>query len=63
MAARLKSEAGSVASKQVDLAYRLATSRLPSLAEKQAALAFLRTQPLEEFALAILNLNAFIYVN
>ena len=63
LAARLKSEAGSVPAKQVDLAYRLATSRLPSLAEKQAALAFLRTQPLEEFALAILNLNAFIYVN
>ena len=62
-AARLKSEAGSVPSKQVELAYRLATSRLPSLAEKQAALTFLRTQPLEEFALAILNLNAFIYVN
>lgn len=62
-AARLKAEAGSVAAKQVDLAYRLATSRLPSPAEKQTALAFLRTQPLEEFALAILNLNAFIYVN
>ena len=60
-ATRLKTEA--TASKQVDLAYRLATSRLPSVAEKQAALAFLRTQPLEEFALAILNLNAFVYVN
>ena len=63
LAARLQSEAGSVPSKQVDFAYRLATGRLPSIAEKQAALAFLRTQPLEEFALAILNLNAFIYVN
>ena len=62
-AARLKSEAGPVVSKQVDLAYRLATGRLPSLTEKQAAVAFLRTQPLEEFSLAILNLNAFIYVN
>ena len=62
-AARLRSEAGPVAAKQVDLAYRLATSRLPSAAEKQTALAFLRTQPLEEFALAILNLNAFVYVN
>lgn len=62
-AARLRAEAGSTPAKQVDLAYRLATSRLPSTGEKQTALAFLRSQPLEEFALAILNLNAFIYVN
>jgi len=62
-AARLIREAGPGAAKQVDLAYRLATSRLPSVAEKQTALAFLKTQPLEEFALAILNLNVFVYVN
>ena len=63
LAARLRAEAGTAPAKQVDLAYRLATSRLPTVGEKQAALAFLRTQPLEEFALAILNLNAFVYVN
>ncbi|MBY0507046.1 MAG: DUF1549 and DUF1553 domain-containing protein [Bryobacteraceae bacterium] len=63
LAARLRAEAGPTPAKQIDLAYRLATSRLPSAAEKQTALAFLRTQPLEEFALAILNLNAFLYVN
>jgi hypothetical protein len=47
----------------VDLAYRLAAGRAPTLPEKQIALRFLREQPLREFALAVLNLNAFLYVN
>jgi hypothetical protein len=63
LAARLDREAGGDAAKQVDLAYRLATGRLPNLKEKQAALKFLQSQPLSEFALAVLNLNAFLYVN
>jgi hypothetical protein len=47
----------------VDLAYRLTTGRAPTLKERQVALGFLKTQPLREFALAMFNLNAFLYVN
>jgi hypothetical protein len=49
-------------SKQVDLAYSLATGRPPTPKERQIALAFLQQQPLREFALAVLNLNKFLYV-
>jgi hypothetical protein len=63
LAARLDAEAGKDRARQVDLAYRLATGRPPSQKEKQLALAFLKTQPLREFALAMFNLNAFLYVN
>ena len=62
-AERLKKEAGPAPARQVDLAYRLAAGRLPTAAEKRAGLAFLASQPLTEFALAILNTNAFLYVN
>jgi hypothetical protein len=62
LAARLDREARTP-SEQIDLAYRLAAGRLPTPAEKKLALDFLKTQPLREFALAVLNLNAFLYVN
>ena len=62
-ALRLQKEAGTAPARQVDLAYRLAMGRAPSVAERQAALEFLKTQPLREFALAVFNLNAFLYVN
>ncbi|MFN7924086.1 MAG: DUF1549 and DUF1553 domain-containing protein [Bryobacteraceae bacterium] len=61
-AARLDREAHGAA-EQVDLAYKLAAGRAPSAKEKKLALEFLAKQPLSEFALAILNLNAFLYVN
>ena len=61
-AARLAKEAGRNPARQVDLAYRLATGRAPRPREKQLALEFLQTQPLREFALAVFNLNAFLYV-
>ena len=61
-AARLDREAATPAA-QVDLAYRLAAGRPPSPAERKLALEFLKTQPLSEFALAVLNLNAFLYLN
>jgi hypothetical protein len=61
-AERLGKEAGPLKSKQVDLAYRLATGRPPSVKERQIALEFLKEQPLREFALAVLNLNKFLYV-
>jgi hypothetical protein len=60
---RLRREAGASAARQVDLAYRLAAGRAPTVRERQLALAFLRTNPLREFALAMLNLNDFLYVN
>jgi hypothetical protein len=63
LAARLAKEAGDSPLQQVNLAYRLTAGRAPTVKERQLALAFLKTQPLREFALAMLNLNAFLYVN
>ncbi len=62
-ALRLKREAGSDRVRQVELAYRLTTGRPPTEAERRLALAFLRGQPLREFALAMYNVNAFLYVD
>jgi hypothetical protein len=62
-AQRLKAEGGDDPLKQIHLAYQLAASRSPTQNEQTLALAFLKTQPLEEFALAIFNLNAFLYVD
>ncbi len=60
---RLQREAGADPAVQVELAYRLATGRPPSAKEKELAVAFLKTQSLKEFAIAVFNLNAFLYVN
>jgi hypothetical protein len=62
-AARLSRDCGADADRQVDRAFRLATGRPPSRAQLQAALTFLKEQPLREFALAMLNLNSFLYVD
>jgi hypothetical protein len=69
-AERLLKEAGRNPRRQIDLAYRLTTGRPPKRAELQTALAFLRTETpaesaktREQFALAMFNLNAFLYVN
>jgi hypothetical protein len=53
---------------RVDYAWRLATGRLPTPAEKSLALQYLASAPddpakVKEFALAVFNLNAFLYVN
>ncbi|MBC7927104.1 MAG: DUF1553 domain-containing protein, partial [Bryobacteraceae bacterium] len=61
-AERLHTDAGPDKAKQIDLAYKLATGHLPSDKERQIALQFLQEQPLREFALAVLNLNQFLYV-
>jgi hypothetical protein len=60
---RLKENASTPAA-QIDLAWRLATGRLPDVKEKALAAKFLSGRPdrLKEFALAVLNLNAFLYV-
>jgi hypothetical protein len=63
LADRLLKEAGNDKGKQIDLAYRLSTGRLPDIKEKRLALAFLKEQPLREFALAVFNLNRFLYVD
>lgn len=60
---RIRREAGPEPNEQIDYAYRLATGRYPTGAEKTLALAFLASQPLKELALALFNLNAFLYVN
>lgn len=61
-AERLRREEGPSAGDQVELAYRLAAGREPTEKERAAAIAFLAEQPLREFALAMFNLNAFLYV-
>ncbi|HEX4947626.1 MAG TPA: DUF1549 and DUF1553 domain-containing protein [Blastocatellia bacterium] len=62
-AKRLETEAGPNLRKQIDLGYRLVTGRAAKPKEMQVALEFLKTQPKREFALTLLNLNAFLYVN
>jgi hypothetical protein len=62
-ALRLEQEAGGDPARQIELAWQLAAGREPNAAERQRALEFLATQPLSEFALAMFNLNAFLYVD
>jgi hypothetical protein len=63
LAKRLESEGGADLRKQVDLAYRLVAGRAASAKELQQSVEFLKTGSRREFALAALNLNAFLYVN
>jgi hypothetical protein len=63
LARRLEAEAGPDLRKQIDLGYRLVAGRPPRPGEIRAALEFLATQPKREFALTLLNLNSFLYVN
>jgi hypothetical protein len=62
-AKRLEREAGPSLRKQIDLGYRLVAGRAARPEEVRSALAFLKAQPKREFALALLNLNSFLYVN
>ena len=61
-AGRLDREAKTPA-EQVALAYRLTAGRAPTAKEAAVGTAFLKSHPLSEFALAVLNLNSFLYVN
>ncbi|HKQ76082.1 MAG TPA: DUF1549 and DUF1553 domain-containing protein [Blastocatellia bacterium] len=63
LAKRLEFEAGPNLRKQIDLGYRLVAGRPARPKEIQVALDFLKTQPKREFALTLLNLNSFLYVN
>lgn len=62
-ARRLRLEAGPERARVVECAFLWATGRLPTAKEKELAVRFLAQQSLEEFALAVLNLNAFLYVD
>jgi hypothetical protein len=62
LAVRLQREAGDDPDRIVDGAFRLALGRAPSPQERQRSTDFLRHAPLREFALALFNLNEFLYV-
>jgi hypothetical protein len=59
---RLRREAGTDPTALAERAYRLAAGRSPSSREKMLAGEFLKTHAPSEFALAVFNLNAFLYV-
>jgi hypothetical protein len=61
-ATRLRRETVGVPSQLIHRAYLLAIGRPPAPREEAAAMEFLRDGPLEEFALALFNLNGFLYV-
>jgi hypothetical protein len=61
-ALRLTREAGTDRDRLVDRAFRLALGRPPTPDERAISLEYLRDQSPEEFALAMFNLNGFLYV-
>jgi hypothetical protein len=61
-ARRLRREAGHDPARQVERAFLLAAGRPPTTREKELSVRFLKKQPAREFALAVFNLNAFLYV-
>ena len=61
-ARRLEQEANGDPDRIVDRAFRLALGRPPLPDERKRSLEFLRDQPVTEFALALFNLNGFLYV-
>jgi hypothetical protein len=61
-AERLRRESGGDPLRFIDRAYQLALNRPPTSEELQRSLTFLQDQPPREFALALFNLNAFLYV-
>ena len=63
LARRLETEGGPDVRKQIDLGYRLAIGRAARPKEIQVAVDYLKTEPKRGFALMLLNLNSFVYVN
>jgi hypothetical protein len=61
-AARLTRETGGEPDRLVERAFALALGRPPTSEERALSRAFLREQPAREFALALFNLNGFLYV-
>jgi len=62
-ASRLQHDGNGSHDRIVSRAYELAVGRSPTQRERELCLGFLQTQPLSEFALAIFNLNGFVYVD
>jgi uncharacterized protein DUF1553 len=62
-ARRLEKEANADSARMVEQAFLLTTGRPPTAVERERCVAFLRRQPPREFALAMFNLNAFLYVD
>ncbi|HEX3314891.1 MAG TPA: DUF1553 domain-containing protein [Gemmataceae bacterium] len=60
---RLKKEAGSDPTRQIDTAYRLALGRPPTADEIETALPVVRTHGLSVLCRAIFNSNEFLYVD
>ena len=60
---RLKAEAGTDTTQQIQRGFLLATGKPPTERQLQQSVDFLKTEPLQEFALALLNLNTFFYVD
>ncbi|MCZ6792823.1 MAG: PSD1 and planctomycete cytochrome C domain-containing protein [Planctomycetota bacterium] len=60
---RLRKEAGRDVNQQVERAFLLACGRPPTELERELAVEFLEGGSLRELALALFNLNAFIYVD
>src|SRR5262249_2970682 len=58
---RVKEAAPDDASKQIDLAYRIALSRPPREEEAAIARDFLKHRSLSDFTHVLLNLNEFLY--
>lgn len=61
-AARLMRESGPSSEQQVERGFWLAVGRPPTARERELSLEFLREQSLQEFTLALFNLNGFVYV-
>jgi hypothetical protein len=59
---RLEAETGGVPERFIERAYWLAAGRAPAPEELRISLDFLEGSPRQEFALAIFNLNGFLYV-
>ncbi len=62
-AGRIEREVGTSPKDQVRIAYSLTAGRAPTADEERLAIEFLKSQPLHEFALAMFNLNSFLYVD
>jgi len=61
-AARLSKESGGDLDRLVDRGFRLALGRPPTPEERSISLGYLHDQDAAEFALALFNLNGFLYV-
>jgi hypothetical protein len=62
LATRLEQEAAGDRERLIERAFELALGRPPTTAERKRSLEFLKEQPVSEFALAMFNLNGFLYV-